>query len=170
MKKLCVLCFVLLTQWQVSFSQTSWDVKTYSVGFVIKNAGFNVDGSLKGLVYKINFDDGGANNVIEASVDATTISTNNNARDKHLRKSDYFDVEKYPKLSLKSVSFTKISAGKYKGTFKLTIKATTKTVEIPFTFNKGSFEADFTINRLDYGVGESSWVLSNDVKIKLKIN
>ncbi|TAE13104.1 MAG: YceI family protein [Bacteroidetes bacterium] len=155
---------------QASFAQTAWDVKTYSVGFVIKNAGFNVDGSFKGLTYTLKFDEGGANDVINASVDASTINTNNNARDKHLRKSDYFDVEKYPKISLKSVSFTKVSAGKYKGTFKLTIKATTKTVEIPFTFDKGTFVGELTINRLDYGVGESSWVLSNDVKIKVKIN
>jgi polyisoprenoid-binding protein YceI len=170
MKKIALLCFALFAFGQASFSQTSWDVKTYSVGFVIKNAGFNVDGSLKGLVYKIKFDDGGADDVISASVDASTINTNNTARDKHLRKSDYFDVENYSKISLKSVSFTKISAGKYKGTFKLTIKATTKTVEFPFTFSKGTFEGELTINRLDYGVGESSWVMSNEVKIQVKLH
>lgn len=170
MKKLSLLCFALFAFGQASFSQTSWDVKTYSIGFIVKNAGFNVDGSFKGLTYTLKFDEGGANDVINASVDVSTINTNNNARDKHLRKPDYFDVEKYPKLSLKSVNFTKISAGKYKGTFKLTIKATTKTVEIPFTFNKGTFEGEVEINRLDYGVGESSWVLSNTVKIKVKIN
>jgi polyisoprenoid-binding protein YceI len=170
MKKIPLLCLILLASWQVSFAQTDWEVKNYSIGFVIKNAGFNVDGSFKGLTYKLKFDDGGANDVINASVDASTINTNNGARDKHLRKSDYFDVEKYPKISLKSVSFTKLSTGKYKGTFKLTIKATTKTVEIPFTFNKGAFEGEVEINRLDYGVGESSWVLSNTVKIKVKIN
>jgi len=170
MKKTCILFAFTLLSLANSFAQTSWDVKTYSVGFVIRNAGFNVDGSFKGLVYKINFDDGGANDVIEASVDASTINTNNGGRDKHLRKPEYFDVAQYTTISLKSVKFTKISTGKYKGTFNLTIKATTKTVEIPFTFSKGTFEGEVKINRLDYGVGENSWVLSNDVTLKVKIN
>lgn len=161
------LCF-----WQTAhtFAQTTWTAGSYVVDFKIKNAGFTVDGTFKGLSATLKFDEGGANDYIEATIDATTVNTNNNGRDKHLRKTDFFDVATYPTIKLKSVSFTKISAGKFKGNFKLTMKGTTKTVEIPFTFSKGTFEGEVKLNRLDYSVGESSWVMSNDVTIHVKIN
>ncbi len=152
------------------FAQTTWTAGAYIVDFKIKNAGFTVNGSFKGLSATLKFDEGGANDYIEATIDATTVDTNNGGRDKHLRKADFFDVQKHPTIKLKSVSFTKISAGKFKGSFKLTMKGITKTVEIPFTFNKGTFEGEVKLNRLDYGVGESSWVMSNDVTIHVKIN
>ncbi|TAG07048.1 MAG: YceI family protein [Cytophagia bacterium] len=155
------------------FAQNSWDWKTSNIEFKIKNAGFNVTGTLKGLEAKINFNDGDKNDVIEASVKTATINTNNNARDRHLKRADYFDAEKYPTIQLKSTSFSKISNEKFNGFFKLTIKNVTKTIEMPFTFKKngknGSFEGSFVINRLDYGVGESSWVLGNNVTIKINI-
>ncbi|TAG92192.1 MAG: YceI family protein, partial [Bacteroidetes bacterium] len=94
-------------------------------------------------------------------------------RDRHLKKDDYFDVEKYPNITMKSISFSKINNENYKGVFKLTIKNVTKTIEIPFSFKKngksGMFDTSFVINRLDYGIGESSWVLGNNVTIKMSI-
>src|SRR3989338_2489737 len=38
----------------------------------------------------------------EATIDAASIDTNVEARDKHLRSADFFDVEKYPTIPFKS--------------------------------------------------------------------
>ncbi len=173
MKKIFWFLSLLYFSTHIIFAQNNWDWKTSNIEFKIKNAGFYVNGSLKGLEAKINFDQGGKDDSIEASVKTNTINTNNGARDRHLKKDDYFDVEKYPTMSLKSVSFSKVSKDNYKGSFKLTIKKTIKTIEIPFSFKKsgktGVFEGSFVINRLDYGVGESSWILGDNVTIKINI-
>lgn len=155
-------------------AQTEWKLATGStVTFVIKNAGLKVDGKLEGLQTTIKFDSPNlATSSIEASLETTTINTDNKTRDGHLRKEDYFDVAKYPKMSIKSVSFSK-DGSNYKGKFKLTIKGVTKEIEIPFSYiengNSATFKGSFTINRLDYKVGGSSWVMSDNVIISLNI-
>jgi polyisoprenoid-binding protein YceI len=56
----------------------------------------------------------------------------------------------------------------------VTIKGKTKMISVPFTFTesnaKGTFKGSFTINRLDFGVGESSFVMGDDVSVKLTLN
>ncbi len=155
-------------------AQTEWKLATGStVTFVIKNAGLKVDGKLEGLQTTIKFDSPNlATSSIEASLETTTVNTDNKTRDGHLRKEEYFDVAKYPKMSIKSVSFIK-DGNNYKGKFKLTIKGVTKDIEIPFSYiengNSATFKGSFTINRLDYKVGGNSWVLADNVIISLNI-
>lgn len=48
---------------------------------------------------------------VEATIEATTVSTGKDARDKHLKSSDFFDVAKNPTLNVKSTSMTN-SGGK----------------------------------------------------------
>jgi polyisoprenoid-binding protein YceI len=66
---------------------------------------------------------------IDASVDANTISTNNEKRDGHLKTDDFFDVANNPTITFKS---KKATAGTKPGTFTivgdLTIRGTTKEV------------------------------------------
>lgn len=177
MKKiLSVSAFLLLIPFHTQ-AQTTWKAKSYAVKFKIKNIGLWVNGSLKGLDADIRFDaDALASSTIEASVDAKTIDTGNEKRDNHLRSDDYFDTEKYPKIMMKSVSFTvsKDKKDSYVGQFDLTIKGTTKRVAVPFTFTKSGntavFKGSFTINRLDFKVGSSSWILSDNAVLNVLVN
>jgi len=143
-----------------------------SVTFEIKNLGISTGGSIGGLSTKVNFNPANLGaSTLEASVDVKTINTDNDSRDEHLRSEDFFDVARYPKISLKSIAFKHRSGNNYTGTFTLTIKDKSKQVEIPFTFlDKGNtieFKGTFKINRLDYGVGSSSMILSDDVTVTI---
>ncbi len=66
-----------------------------------------------------------------------------------------------------------IEKNKYHGTFDLTIKGVTKQVEIPFTYtskeNEGTFSAEFTVNRRDFGVGSKSLILPMRQRSRLKL-
>ena len=143
-----------------------------SVTFKTKNLGIGVDGSVGGLQATVHFN---ANDMtsasIDASVDVKTLTTDNSLRDEHLKSDEFFDVAHYPKMLLKSIAIKHRSGNKYTGEFNLTIKNKTKTVEIPFTYeakgNVGEFNGSFKINRLDFGVGDSSLTLSNEVDIPL---
>jgi polyisoprenoid-binding protein YceI len=176
MKKLLIIFLFNLLIFNM-FAQTEWKLATGStVTFVIKNAGLKVDGKLEGLQTTIKFDSQNlATSSIEASLETTTINTDNKTRDGHLRKEDYFNVAKYPKMSIKSVSFSKDgnNGNTYKGKFKLTIKGVTKEIEIPFSYiengNAATLKGSFTINRLDYTVGGNSWVMADNVIISLNI-
>lgn len=143
-----------------------------SIKFEIKNLGITTGGTISGLSTKVHFNpENLVSSTLEASVDVNTINTDNSSRDEHLRSEDFFDVARYPKISLKSVALKHRNGNNYTGTFILAIKDKSKQVEIPFTFlDKGNtieFKGTFKINRLDFGVGSTSFVLSDDVIINI---
>ncbi|MCU0391646.1 MAG: YceI family protein [Thermoflexibacter sp.] len=173
MKNIRILALLgLLFCFNPLFAQKQWQIQTSAVTFKIKNAGLTVDGAFGTVTATILFD---KNNVedtkIEASLETKTIDTGITSRDNHLKKPDYFDVIKYPKISMKSKKITKLADGSYEGIFDLTLKGVTKEIKIPFTFienpNSATFTGQFTINRRDYGVGGSSWIMSDNATIKI---
>ncbi len=145
-----------------------------SITFKIKNAGIGVDGSFKGFQGIVDFNpDNLSSSNFDVSIDAKTIDTDNNMRDNHLREDEYFGVENHPTISMKSTKIEKVSDGNYKATFNLTLKGKTKSVSFPFSYDKTStgykLKGSFEIDRRDYGVGGSSWILSDDVKVYINL-
>ena len=169
--------FILLLSCCTLFaaSQTQWKLGTYSIAFAIKNVGLTVDGSFAGLLADIKFDAANyTKSSIKASIDVNTINTGIDLRNSHLKKEEYFNVAKYPTISIKSNLISQESAGAFKGSFELTIKGITKTVSIPFTYAESGktsiLKGAFTINRRDFDIGSSSWTMSDDVEINIVIN
>jgi polyisoprenoid-binding protein YceI len=162
---------MMLTAWSAVVK--AQDAVTRSaITFEIKNMGITTGGSISGLLTKVRFTPENLNaSTLEASVDINTINTDNSSRDEHLRSEDFFDVARYPKITLKSIAFKHKSGSTYVGTFTLTIKGKSKQIEMPFTFsdkdNVVEFKGKFRINRLDFGVGSESLVLSNDVTVNI---
>lgn len=145
-----------------------------AVKFVIKNFGLNVGGSFKGLLGKIIFDPANPRaTFFNVSIDATTVSTGNDSRDKHLRKEDYLDIANHPRLSFTSTKITD-KAGVYIAEGDLTIKGISKKISFPFTATAGTngyhFEGQFRINRRDFKVGDKSWVLSDELTVSLNVS
>ena len=172
MKKINIVLILLFFSITV-FGQNKKIVPENTVQFKIKNAGLSVNGSFKGLAGTIVFyADKLAESFFEVSIDAKTVNTGNNSRDGHLKKKEYFDVETYPKINFKSKKIEATKTG-YLTTGYLTIKGKVKEISILFTYteknSEGLFTGSFVLNRLDYGVGESSWILSDEVTILLNI-
>jgi polyisoprenoid-binding protein YceI len=158
----------------IALAATSWTPTTGSVIFHIKNAGIIVDGKFSGIAAAIKFDENDLeNSSIYASVKATTVNTGIGKRDEHLRKEEYFHVDKYPKIEMRSTSFTKTAKG-FNGQFDVTIKGKTKNISVPFTFDNqgstGKFKGNLKLDRLDFEVGESGFVLDDDVKIDISLS
>ena len=141
-----------------------------SVTFTIKNFGLNTSGSFKGLKGNIKWDAANpAASFFDVTVDVNSINTGIDSRDSHLKEDDYFNAEKYPTIRFVSIS---IAAGNITG--NLTIKGVTKKVSFPFTVNPSGkavlFQGEFSVNRKDFGVGNSSAVLGDNVNVVLKVN
>jgi len=122
---------------------------------------------------------------VEATIDTTSLTTRQEARDKHLKSADFFDVEKFPTITFKSKKVEKAGEGKLKVTGDLTIKGVTKEVVLDvdgpmtpvtaFGGQKSGASATTKINRQDFGV---SWnkalegggvVVSDEVAITIEI-
>ncbi len=175
MKKFGFLLLFSFFTFIIEAQNQSWAIISSNINFKIKNAGFHINGTLSGLTGIIYFDVAkNSGNKIETSIDANTINTGNNTRDEHLKKEEYFSANKFPKISMSTATITKEADGKFKGMFTLTIKGISKIVPILFTYTekegKSKFAGSFTINRLDYGVGSSSFILSDNVTITLDVS
>jgi polyisoprenoid-binding protein YceI len=164
--------FCVITTFGQNYTPTDAGSK---VRFVIKNFGINTGGTFDGLAGTITFDPsnlGGAS--FNVSVDAKSVDTDVEARDNHLRKAEYFDVEKYPKLSFKSTKITTTNKDGYLYMFGvITIKNISKEISFPFkqTNKDGGilFEGEFKLNRLDFGVGGKSFSMADELNVELSV-
>lgn len=121
---------------------------------------------------------------ISFSLDVNSIDTNQSMRDEHLKGGEFFEADKFPKITFKSTSFTK-DGGDYKLTGDLTIKGETKSVTLDvehggvagdfYGNTKAGFELTGKINRKDFGLTWSgvtdtgSVVLGDEIKILINV-
>jgi polyisoprenoid-binding protein YceI len=153
----------------------NWKPVTAGVSFKLKMLGTEVEGKFKGFSGVLKFDAKDlANSSLSATVDASTIDTDNSLRNKHLKeKESFFYVAKYPQLKMKTTKIEK-NGENFIGYFDLTIKETTKNVKIPFTFKqegeKASFQGSAVINRRDWSVGSGTLGMSDNVTFTIIVN
>jgi polyisoprenoid-binding protein YceI len=167
-----IALFCVVTAFGQNYTPTDAGSK---VRFVIKNFGINTGGTFEGLAGSVVFNPANlAGASFNVSVDAKTVDTDMEARDNHLRKEEYFDVEKYPKLSFRSTKITTTNKEGYLFMFGvITIKNISKEISFPFkqTSKDGGilFEGEFKLNRLDFGVGGKSFSMSDELNVELSI-
>ena len=122
---------------------------------------------------------------IRGNIDASSVFTNNDDRDKHLKSPDFFDAENSKELEFSGTSLNKSDDGNLKLSGFLTIKGIKREVTFDVEFggiNKdpwGNEKAGFTINgkinRKDWGLNwnaalETGGVLvSDEVKINAEL-
>ena len=109
------------------------DTAHSSVGFEVPHMVIStVRGSFDTFEGTISLDENDlTRSSVEVTIDTATIYTANEKRDDHLRSADFFDVEKHPNITFKSHAVKKDGKG-YVAVGDLTIKGTTRQVELPF--------------------------------------
>jgi polyisoprenoid-binding protein YceI len=147
------------------------------IHFTIKNFGIKTGGELRGLNGEIYFFTSDlAACRFNVTVDPSTVDTDNQGRDNHLKGTEYFDVENFPVISIESTRIDKTNkteSGFYYFTGNLVMHGVTKPLAFPFHVEKVNdtylFTGEFEINRLDFGVGDKSAVLSSTVNVSLSV-
>jgi polyisoprenoid-binding protein YceI len=125
----------------------------------------------------------GAIKSAELTIDAASLSTNVDARDNHLRSADFFDVEKFPKITFKSTKITQAGTD-VTITGDLTIHGITKPVTLkgevtmpvtdPWGNSRSALAVTTKINRKDWGLQwnqaleAGGWVVGDEVKINVE--
>ena len=121
-----------------------------------------------------------ANSSISLNIDAASIDTNSEGRDKHLRGADFFSVKEFPEITFKS---SKIAAGKEKGSYAISgmlnmhgvekeVTAQGKLIgagKDPWGKTRVGLEAEFKVNRMDFGVDYMPDGLGKEVSIVVAV-
>ncbi len=99
---------------------------------------------------------------VEFNIDVNSVNTDNEMRDNHLKSDEFFNAEKFPKITFKGKGLKKVSGNNYKLAGELTIRDVTKpvtldvtyfgTVKDPWKNNKAGFKIKTSVNRFDYNL------------------
>jgi len=151
------------------------------VGFRIRHLVSKVPGRFARFTGTIRLDEGRlAASSVEASIEAGSISTDSEARDKHLRSADFFDVAKFPAITFKSTAVTEVAKGSFTVTGDLCMHGVTRHITIPVTSLGAAvmptdksvhagFEGSVKLNRNDFGIKAYPGLLGDDVEVTLNI-
>ncbi|GAB4143144.1 MAG: YceI family protein [Ignavibacteriales bacterium] len=188
MKKINFLLSVLLVAFSFVNAQTQWEIdKAHSkVGFSVTHLVVSeVEGQFNDFSGTIltNGDDF-SDAKIEFIINVGSINTDNVGRDKHLKSDDFFNAEKFPTITFKSKSMTKIGDKKYKLIGDFTMRDVTKEIALDVKFNgtvndpwgntKAGFKVTGEVNRFDYNLKwnkriETGGLVAGDI-VSLNIN
>ena len=153
-----------LEKWEIDKAHSS-------IYFDVRHTYATVRGLFEDYAGSLQFD---ADNMemgkISLEVRTKSVNTGIPNRDNHLRADEFFAVKKFPTMTFESTGVKQQEGNRYTVEGNLTVKDKTRKIVVPFTYfgsrenplKKGQlvagFEARFSINRLDYGVGPGKYV------------
>lgn len=152
------------------------------IGFAVRHLEINwVEGRFKDFEGTVHYDDKDVTkSSVEFSAKAASIDTGIEARDKHLRTADFFEVEKYPTLTFKSTRVERKGKDAYVLHGDLTLKGVTKPVQLPFKIigavkdqrgnTRFGVEAQTKINRRDFGVNYGNALAAGGFDVGNEVN
>lgn len=168
------------------------EVETYaldkphtSVAFRIRHVVSMVDGRFTDYDGKLWIDrQNPSASKVEFTIQAASINTGHENRDKHLRSADFFDVEKYPTITFVSTKVTPKGNDTYEITGNFTMRGVTKALTVPVRHGgfarvgkaeKTGFDLTIRLNRKDFNINwnraidQGGWLLGDDVDILIGI-
>jgi len=189
MYKTSIMVFTVVLSLTLGVQAQTWNFdKAHStIGFSARHMVIsNVAGKFEDYDGQVTFD---GKNLETGSVDLTinvqSINTDNDTRDKHLRSSDFFDMEKYPTITFKSTKVIKGEGDNFKLIGDLTMKGITHSVIIdcvlngiitdPWGVTRAGFSGTTTIKRHDFNIAwdnklqDGSYIVGEDIAINLQI-
>ena len=178
-----VICFTALAFISPALAQVeTWkiDPNHSAAQFAVRHLGIStVRGEFRKVTGSANYDPSDpGKTLLEATIDASTVDTRVEMRDKDLRSPNFLDVEKYPTITFKSKRAESAGAGKLKITGDLTIHGVAREVVLdvdgptaPVKDPRGNFHmgasATTTISRKDFGVNGAPAMAGDEVSITI---
>jgi polyisoprenoid-binding protein YceI len=122
---------------------------------------------------------------VEFRIRATSVDTDLEDRDKHLRSADFFDVANHPEIVFRSESIQRVDKDLFNVTGLLSIRGIEKRITLPVTYHgqtrdpwgseRAGFSTAITLDRKDFGMvwnkalDQGGFVLGNEVWVTLEI-
>ncbi len=170
---------VVLDEWSI-------DTAHSNINFTITHFFTPVDGSFEEYSSEIIFDPNDlANSSIDVTIPVSSINTENERRDNHLKSDDFFNAEEWPNIHFTSNEIEQTGDNQFVAHGELTIRDVTREFELPFELlgvmdhpmqegqKVAGISANAQLNRTDYGVGVGDWaataVVGDEVDIQLNL-
>lgn len=168
-------------------------IKTYQIDaahseatFTVRHLLTKVRGGFSDFAGTIEFDAANpTRSAVSFTIQAASIDTNQKDRDAHLRSADFFETDTYPTITFVSTSITSTGGNGYAVSGRFTIRDVTRDIVLPVTLlgtakdpwgnERVAFEAEYTLNRKDYGLlwnaalETGGFLVGDEVRISLSV-
>lgn len=152
--------------------QTCLAAQTLDARFEIRYSNEVITGLFSESTVDYHFDSQNlAESYFKAIIQVASLNTEMKDRDSELLKKKYFDVKNYPQMAFTTTRVFREGVS-YFMEGDLTIKDVTTKMKLPIevSFNQNGLsllKTSFTIDRRDYNVGKSHFLLQDDVIIRV---
>ena len=160
----------------VEYNQVSPGESEVTFGY--RQMGVPLEGKFNQFSVQLRFDPGKLDKA-QAKIDIgiASIETGSDEANAEVVGKPWFNAKAFPTASFVSSGLKALGGDRYEASGKLSIKGRTLDVKVPVTFrpagNKGRFEGVFSINRLDYAIGEGAWsdvdTVANEIQIRFRL-
>jgi polyisoprenoid-binding protein YceI len=167
----------------------SWalDPAHSGVYFKVRHLGLtNVRGEFNTFDAALNVGDGLESTSFTATIDITSVDTNQPDRDTHLKTTDFFSADEHPTMTFESTSIKDAGEGEYEADGNLTINGITQPVHLEVEFGghevfpgdgkvRAGFVATAQIMREDFGIdfnmplGMDKFALGKKIDIEIDV-
>jgi len=185
MSKRFLLTFAVV----LAFALSAFAADEYNIDPVHSSANFSVTHMLISTVHgrfdkvtgTITYDPNDPSKCsVTAVIPVSSIDTDSQMRDNDLRSARFFEVDKYPDIRFQSASVRKVGDDKYIATGSLTMKDSTRQIELPFTVHtavihgqkKMGVEVEpIVLNRYDYNLSfdPTGATVGKDVTVQISL-
>lgn len=179
---------VVATAANAEISTYTIDASHSSVGFKVRHLLSKTSGEFQTYEATIKLDTEARDSVsVEGSIDVASIDTNDEDRDKHLRNEDFFDVEKFPKITFKASKLSDVNEDRTEAKLHgdLTMHGVTKPIVLdvewygtttdPWGNKKAGFAGFTTVNRKEFGIvwnktlDAGGYLIGEDVEVEIQV-
>ena len=164
--------------WTVDYGKSS-------IVFVGRQMGAPSQGKFKTFTAKVNFDPSAlAASSVEVTIDTGSADAGNPDIDKELKRSNWFDVQRFPAARFVTTAIRSRGGNAYEAAAKLTLRDATQDVVLPITIDIAQDPADaaqlvarakgeMSISRLAFGIGQNEWrdtnIVADAVTIRIDV-
>lgn len=175
-RSLIALAGLLICETAVAHCWTVVPAKS-RLGFQVEQAGGTLDGSFKEYAGRFcpNGDDTPA---VQVSVDLASVQTGLPELDDALRGDDFFATRQWPKGTFSASGVTPADGNDYSVAGTLHLRDASHDITVPVHFQpapdgkSATLTASFSLQRLDYGIGQGQWAdtewVGDTVKIEIR--
>jgi len=182
MKQLGLAIAMSSIVWSGVASAQAWEFdKSHTrVGFTVDHLGFSsVIGDFRQFDGQVQYDPKQPESLqVNFEIDTKSIDSGWAARDEHLRKADFFNVEQFPKMTFTSTAVKVLGDNKSQVTGNLTLLGVSKPVTLDVTLNKlainpitnkqtAGITATTSLKRSDWGMTTYVPAVGDEIAVRI---
>ena len=150
------------------------DQANSELGFVATYEGVGFKARFEKFAARIDFDAErpGAGRY-EVLIQVASLNSRSRDRDEGMRDTEWFAAAKHPVARFETTAIEQLAPGSYQATGDLTIKRTTRSIQLPFTWtqegNTARLRAEVTLDRTTFDIGSGDWATDSTIGFQVEV-